>query len=78
LEAHSILLFIGELTKLDASDGSFTAKFTVLGDRIKHHVKEEEGEMFPKAQKANLDWEAPNAEVHKRKGQLTAKLTARS
>jgi hemerythrin superfamily protein len=77
-EHHLVHVLIGELKKLDASDEIFTAKFTVLGELIKHHVKEEEGEMFPKAQKADLDWEALNAEVQERKEQLTAKLAARS
>jgi hemerythrin superfamily protein len=77
-EHHLVHVLIGELKKLDASDASFTAKFTVLGELIKHHVKEEEGEMFPKAQKADLDWEALNVEVHERKEQLTAKVAARS
>ena len=77
-EHHLVHVLIGELKKLDATDEIFTAKFTVLGELIKHHVKEEEGEMFPKAQKADLDWEALHAEVHERKEQLTAKLAARS
>jgi hemerythrin superfamily protein len=77
-EHHLVHVLIGELKKLDASDEIFTAKFTVLGELVKHHVKEEEGEMFPKAQKADIDWETLSAEVHERKEQLTAKLTARS
>jgi hemerythrin superfamily protein len=77
-EHHLVHVLIGELKKLDANDEIFTAKFTVLGELIKHHVKEEEGEMFPKAQKADLDWEALNVEVHERKEQLTAKVAARS
>ncbi len=77
-EHHLVHVLIGELKTLDANDEIFTAKFTVLGELVKHHVKEEEGEMFPKAQKADLDWEALSAEVHERKEQLTAKLAARS
>ena len=77
-EHHLVHGLLGELKKLDASDEIFTAKFTVLGEVVKHHVKEEEGEMFPKAQKADLDWNALNVEVHERKEQLTAKLAARS
>lgn len=40
-------------------------------------MKEEEGEMLPKAQKADIDWEDLNAQVLKRKDQLTAKLGSR-
>ena len=76
-EHHLVHVLIGELKILDASDEIFTAKFTVLGELVKHHVKEEEGEMFPKAQKTDLDWGALSAEVHERKEQLTAKLAAR-
>ena len=77
-EHHLVHVLIGELKTLDANDEIFTAKFTVLGELVKHHVKEEEGDMFPKAQKADLDWDVLNAEVHERKEQLTAKLAARS
>ena len=77
-EHHLVHVLIDELKKLDAGDESFSAKFNVLGELVKHHVKEEEGEMFPKAQKADLDWEALGEEVQERKEQLTAKVTARS
>lgn len=77
-EHHLVHVLIAELKKLDPSDEIFKAKFTVLGELVKHHVKEEEGEMFPKAQKADIDWEELGAEVTERKEQLTAKLTTRS
>ena len=77
-EHHLVHVLIAELKKLESSDETFKAKFTVLGEMVKHHVKEEEGEMFPQAQKADLDWDTLRAEVHERKKQLTAKLTARS
>jgi hemerythrin superfamily protein len=77
-EHHLVHVLLAELKKLDPSDDIFKAKFTVLGELVKHHVKEEEGEMFPKAQKADVDWEELSAEVHERKEQFTAKLAARS
>ena len=77
-EHHLVHVLVGELKKLDASDESFMAKFTVLGELVKHHVKEEESEMFPKAQKAEIDWEALRDEVRERKEELTARRMARS
>jgi hemerythrin superfamily protein len=71
-EHHLVHVLIAELKKLDPSDEMFKAKFTVLGELVKHHVKEEEGEMFPKAQKAKIDWAELNAEVLERKEQLMA------
>jgi hemerythrin superfamily protein len=71
-EHHLVHVLIAELKTLDPSDETFRAKFTVLGELVKHHVKEEEGEMFPKAQKAEIDWEELNAEVLERKEQLMA------
>ncbi|MEO7861424.1 MAG: hemerythrin domain-containing protein [Nitrospirales bacterium] len=71
-EHHLVHVLIAELKELDPSDETFKAKFTVLGELIKHHVKEEEGEMFPEAQKAKIDWEALKAEVMERKEQLMA------
>lgn len=71
-EHHLVHVLIAELKNLEPSDDTFKAKFTVLGELVKHHVKEEEGEMFPEAQKAKIDWEALNAEVMERKEHLMA------
>lgn len=71
-EHHLVHVLIAELKELDPSDETFKAKFTVLGELVKHHVKEEEGEMFPQALKAKIDWEALEAEVMERKEQLMA------
>ena len=71
-EHHLVHVLIAELKELEPSDATFKAKFTVLGELVKHHVKEEEGEMFPQAQKAKIDWEALKAEVTERKEQLMA------
>ena len=71
-EHHLVHVLIAELKELEPSDATFKAKFTVLGELVKHHVKEEEGEMFPQAQKAKIDWEELKVEVLERKEQLMA------
>ena len=54
-EHHLVHVLIAELKKLKPSDERFEAKFTVLGELVKHHIEEEEGEMLPQAEKSNID-----------------------
>src|ERR1043166_3496903 len=49
---------ISQLEASDASDDMFSAKFTVLIENVRHHIKEEQDEMFPKARKSDLMNEA--------------------
>lgn len=48
-EHHVVHVLIGELRDMDPSDERFEAKFTVLAENVRHHIKEEEKEMLPKA-----------------------------
>jgi hypothetical protein len=72
-EHHLVHILIKELKKLKPNDETFQAKFKVLGELVKHHIKEEEGEMLPKAEKSDIDWEMLEATVMKRKETLLAK-----
>ncbi len=58
---------IAQLEEANPSEDLYDAKVTVLGEQINHHVKEEEGEMFPKAKKAKVDTEALGAAMFKLK-----------
>jgi len=65
---------IAQLEEADPEDDLYDAKVTVLGEQIDHHVKEEEGEMFPKAKKAKVDTAALGAQMLKRKAALMADM----
>ncbi len=43
---------IGQLLRMTPDEDLYDAKVTVLSESIEHHVKEEEGSMFPQARKA--------------------------
>jgi hemerythrin-like domain-containing protein len=51
------------------------AKVTVLGEYIKHHVKEEQNEMFPKVRKTKLDLMALGAQLLAKKEELAASMS---
>jgi hemerythrin superfamily protein len=65
---------IAQLEDASPEDDLFDAKVTVLGEQIGHHVKEEEGTMFPKAKRAKVDTESLGATMLKRKMALMSKM----
>ena len=71
-EHHVAKLLIAELGAMKSSEDHWEAKFTVLSENVLHHVKEEEGEMFPEARKLDLDYKALGAEMMARKTELKA------
>ncbi|QPD04519.1 MAG: putative Hemerythrin HHE cation binding domain protein [Candidatus Nitrospira kreftii] len=74
-EHHLVHVLIKELKKLKPKDEVFQAKFKVLGELVKHHIEEEEGEILPKAQESDIDWESLERAVMKRRDTLIAKLS---
>jgi hemerythrin-like domain-containing protein len=55
LEEHHIVKWVlSELDGMDPADERFDAKMTVLIENVRHHVKEEEQDFFPKV-RAELD-----------------------
>lgn len=72
-EHHLVHVLIGELKKIKPSDERFQAKFSVMSELVKHHIEEEEGEILPKAEESNLDWDELETQVMKKKEQLMSK-----
>ena len=73
VEHASAKELIAELETGSPGDDNYNAKVTVLGEYVGHHVKEEEGEMFPQARKA-IDTEAIGAEMASRKSELKVEM----
>jgi hemerythrin superfamily protein len=65
---------IAKIEGMTSDDEHFKATVTVLGEYIKHHVKEEEGELFPKLKKTELDLKELGGRLADRKFQLMEQL----
>lgn len=70
---------IAEIEGGKPGDDHWDAKVTVLGEMIKHHVKEEEQRdgMFAKAKKSDLDLKELGAELKLRKDELMKEMKRR-
>jgi hemerythrin superfamily protein len=55
VEHGSAKELIAQIESSSPGEELYDARVKVLGEYIEHHVKEEEGELFPKAKKAKLD-----------------------
>jgi len=72
VEHETAKMLIEQLENMEPDDPNYHATFTVLGEYVMHHVKEEEGEMFPQAKKAGIDLEALGERMQDRKSELLA------
>jgi hemerythrin-like domain-containing protein len=70
VEHDSAKALIRQLERMKPSDPKYAATFTVLGEYVNHHVKEEESEMFPKVRRARLNLKTLGAKLMGRKIRL--------
>jgi len=69
-EHHVARVLIAELDRDGRRNDHREAKFTVLAESVRHHIKEEEGEMLPKVKGLEIDFEALGEQMLARKQQL--------
>ena len=70
VEHSTVKLLIADLADMRPSDDLYDAKVKVLSEYVKHHVQEEEGEMFPSVRESEMDLAALGEEVAARKQEL--------
>jgi hemerythrin-like domain-containing protein len=70
IEHDSAKTLIRRLERMKPNDPKYVATFTVLGEYVKHHVKEEESEIFPKARRRRIDLRRLGSRLMARKIQL--------
>jgi hypothetical protein len=69
-EHHVARVLIAELDAGSRRDDHRMAKFAVLAESVRHHIKEEEGEMLPKSKSVDIDFQALGKRILARKREL--------
>jgi len=69
-EHHVAKVLIAELDAMKGDEDHWEAKFKVLAENVRHHIKEEEGEIFPEAKKTEIDFMALGGSMAELKAQL--------
>jgi hemerythrin superfamily protein len=75
-EHHVARLLIAELKKMNPKDERYRAKFKVLAESVKHHIKEEESSVLPEAERS-LDGADLGEQMAERKQELQHQSGAR-
>lgn len=54
-EHHVAKILVAELDAMHPADDHFDAKFKVLSEAVRHHIREEEDNIFPDVKSADID-----------------------
>ncbi len=74
VEHSSVKDLIAQVEGKEPDGEMYDAKVKVMGEFVKHHVKEEQNEMFPKAKSTKLDMMELGARMFARKQELMATM----
>jgi hemerythrin superfamily protein len=72
VEHATLKALIAQVKDVEPDGDMFDAKIKVLSEYVKHHVKEEQNEMFPKAKATKVDMMELGARMAARKAELKA------
>lgn len=70
VEHETLKWLIAQVEGAQPDGEDYDAKVKVMSEYVKHHVKEEQNEMFPKAKKTRLDMAELGAQIAARKQAL--------
>lgn len=70
VEHATVKELVSQIEQSDATDDHFDATVNVLAEYVKHHVKEEESELFPKLEETKLDLSDLGTRLAARKAEL--------
>lgn len=76
VEHQSAKDLIAQIEEGDPDEELFDAKVKVLGEYVKHHVKEEQNELFPQVKESSLDLKQLAEEMRARKEELLGALAS--
>ena len=77
VEHGSAKELIAQIEAGTPDEALYDARVKVLGEYVEHHVKEEEGELFPKLKKAKVDLVELGGRIAARKEQLMPEMAAK-
>src|SRR5436190_18289411 len=70
VEHMTAKVLIEQLKAMGPDDEKFAATFKVLGEYLKHHIEEEEGQMFKQLTQAGAEWDAVLSQMLAQRMQL--------
>lgn len=74
VEHSGAKILVAQIEAMSPGQDLYDAKVRVLGEQVRHHVQEEEQELFPRLRESNVDLQARGARLAARKAELLALL----
>jgi len=74
VEHFLVKVLIDKFTTLRAGEAGFDATFKVMSEMVRHHIEEEESDLFPKLRKSGADLNKLGSKLMRRKEELESKI----